>query len=44
LDEEVTKSESLIEDIAVSKAFEHPAEELELSRSRHFMHGGTNES
>jgi hypothetical protein len=33
-----------LEDIVVSEAFEHSAEELVLSRSRHFNQGGTNES
>jgi hypothetical protein len=33
-----------LEDIAVSEAFEHSAEELALSCSRHFKQGETNES
>jgi hypothetical protein len=33
-----------VEAIESTEAFEHSAEELALSRSRHFKHGATNSS
>jgi hypothetical protein len=34
----------IVEEFAVIEAFEHSGEELAVSRSMHFIHGGTNSS
>ena len=43
LDEELVTSETYEEFVAL-EAFEHSGEELAVSRSMHFRHGGTNYS
>ena len=43
LDEELVIAET-VEEFVASQAFEHSGEELAVSRSMHFKHGGMNSS